>query len=292
MKYVPESLSQFYNYNFFKLLEKKEDDKTILKKKEKDGLEVIEKIKDDFEKFKKDANGLVVKYKEFWEENKKIKERFSEEGNIYKMYDDDYVVGVLKLSPEIGPEGNIESGFGNEENDTELIEGPEINPEKNIEDIETTNDNSFEEKSKNEAIKENDKLSNLGLEDIDDIDDIKNGAGENTEVDMDNEKNSLDEIPPLEEPEEESANLIEPQEYFVVYDISGDEREEIFRCGSSNVIKAFKEFYNDIFKDAMKNVIIKYKEIKKEEKRKIEQKEKEKREKEKEKKFKTFLKRK
>jgi hypothetical protein len=90
-------------------------------------------------------------------------------------------------------------------------------------------------------------------------------------------------------PEDPTTNLTAPQTYFVVYDISGDEREEIFRCGSNNVVNAFKSFYNDTFKGSMKNAILKYKEAKELEKQEAEKAEKQKEETSKESKLKKFL---
>jgi len=96
---------------------------------------------------------------------------------------------------------------------------------------------------------------------------------------------------PVEEPvsSEPAPDLTAPQTYLVVYDISGDEREEIFRCGSNNVVNAFKEFYNDTFKGSMKAAILNYKEQKEQEKVKAEKSEKEKAQSDKQSKLKKFL---
>ena len=51
---------------------------------------------------------------------------------------------------------------------------------------------------------------------------------------------------------------------FPSHDILGDEREEILRCGSNNVVNAFNTFYKNTFKASMKNIILKYKEQKEE----------------------------
>jgi len=111
MKHVRESLNQYYDYKFFKVFEE-EDEKADLKKKEQDGLAVIEKLKKNFEDFKKDAKGEILKYKEFWEENKQTKEGFTESGDVYKLFDSDFVAGVLELPVETLSDGSIDGGMG------------------------------------------------------------------------------------------------------------------------------------------------------------------------------------
>ena len=101
MKHVRESLNDFENDQFFRKLFESEEteeksEKTDLQDKEKDALDIIKKITDDFEKFKSSAKGEISKFKEFWEENQRTKELFTETGNIYKMHDSSYVVGVLQ----------------------------------------------------------------------------------------------------------------------------------------------------------------------------------------------------
>jgi hypothetical protein len=87
----------------------------------------------------------------------------------------------------------------------------------------------------------------------------------------------------------EEPNLTEPQKYLVVYSISGDDREEIFRCGSNNAVNAFNAFYNDTFKGSMKDAILNYKQKKETEKAEAEKAEKTKAQSEKESKVKKFL---
>jgi len=302
MKHVRESLNQFNDYKFFKMFE--EDEKAELQDKEKDGLSVIEKLKGNFEEFKKNAGGEILKFKEFWEENKKSKEGFSETGDVYKLFDSDYIVGVLELPVETLSDGSIDGGMGaTDEPEEEIIEGPEI--ESTEDSIEEPKEDFYEEATvptTNEAEEEDeDPDLNLGLGDEEGEDleaPIEEPAGDleapvETPVEEPApEETSLEEPAPEELPVEEpvsteTPDLTAPQKYFVVYDISGDEREEIFRCGSNNVVNAFTSFYNDTFKGAMKNSILKYKEQK--EAQKTEESEKKKVESDKQSKIKKFL---
>lgn len=282
MKHVSESLSQYFDHSIFRLLEEKSET-SDLKEKEKDGLAVIDKLKKNFEEFKKDAKGQIGKFKTFWEENQKTKEAFTETGDVYKMFDDNYVAGVLELPMETLSDGSIEGGMGAiDEPDEEIIEGKEI-----------------EGSEMNEAEEEDD----LGLGDLDDMfgdeeeeSEMLEPPAEGDSLEKPAEPIETDEDPAADidldaEPEMDTdePSLSEPQKYFVVYDISGDEREEIFRCGSNNVVNAFNEFYTDMFKGSMKDAILKYKEKKQEEKAKAEKSEKEKVQKEKQSKIKKFL---
>jgi hypothetical protein len=293
MKYVKESLQQFDNYKFFKVFEETDEkkEKTQLQDKEAEGLKVIDKIKSNFETFKKEAKGEIIKYKEFWEENKKTKEAFGE-GDIYKMYNDDYVIGVLELPVETLSDGSIDGGLGAIENEDEdeIIEGKEIGDNMNSEMSEAEEDENdldldLDAPDKGTSI-ENDKQGGLSTD----------NQNKPAEIPNNGEENDLNSIPPENNTStetdintEESSNLNEPQIYFVVYDNNGDEREEIFRTGSSNVVKAFKEFYNDTFKGAMKNIIIQYKNKKEQQKIEAEKSEKEQVNKEKTTKLNKFL---
>jgi len=280
MKHVHESLNQYYDYKFFKMFE--EDDKTELKDKEQEGLKIIDKIISNFEDFKKDAKGEILRFKEFWEENLKAKEMFPEPGSVYKMFDNDYAIGVLDLPVELDADGKIDGGMGaTDEPEEEIIEGPEIEPE----DTEEKKEDFFEEQQvlTNEAEEGEDLDLDLGL-------------GDEEGEDLSTPEEPVDEMPPEEPVDEmppestEPANLTsEPQTYLVVYDLSGDERDEIFRTGSNNVVNAFNDFYNDKFKGSMKNAILQYKEKKAQEKAEAEKSEKKKAEKEKESKLDKFL---
>lgn len=316
MKHVHESLNQYYDYQFFKVFEE-EDEKADLKNREKDGLAIIEKIKKNFEEFKKGAKGEILKYKEFWEENKKNKEGYTETGDVYKMFDSNYVVGVLELPVETLSDGSIDGGMpATDEPETEIIEGPELDSQEEKPEGETE---FFEEQqvpnaenATNEAEEGDDIDLDLELPDEEGEEDLPQ------ETDVAGEEESGEEMPTddldlgTDEPEEEmpaddteamddldnsaeetsdeeSTELTAPGTYFVVYDISGDQREEIFRCGSNNVVNAFKAFYNDTFKGSMKAAILSYKEKKAQEKIEAEKSEKKKAESAKDSKVKKFL---
>jgi len=302
-------------------------DKSTLQDKEKDGLAVIEKLKKNFEDFKNGAKGEITQYKEFWEENKKTKEGFAEEGegDVYKLYDSDYVVGVLTLPVSTLSDGSIDGGMGaTDEPVEEIIEGKEIQPAGNIEPEAEPQENFFEEKMvpnpANEAVEPDDdglplegsedttddlgldtNVSEPGAEPADDGLPIE-GADDLGTDDSGLPAEGTPEETPLETPEttpempaespemsEPTADLNAPQKYFVVYDTAGDEREEILRTGSSNVVSAFTSFYNDTFKGGMKNAIIKYKETKELQKKEVEKTEKSKVETDKSSKIKKFL---
>jgi hypothetical protein len=296
MKHVRESLSQYYDYKFFKMFE--EDDKAELKQKEDKGLKIIDKIIKNFEDFKKNANGEVIKFKEFWEENKKAKEMFPEPGAVYKMFDSDFAIGVLELPVKLDADGEIEGGFGaSDEPEEEIIEGPELDAEENTEPEE-----DFFEEQTVPSVSKTVNEAEEGEEDLDlDLDlDLGDEGGEDLESpeeepidepvdDMDVDVDVDVEDEPMTEPDEGVGLTDEPQTYLVVYDLSGGERDEIFRCGSTNVVNAFKDFYNDKFKGSMKNIIIQYKEQKAKEKAEAEKAEKKKAEKEKESKLDKFL---
>ena len=311
MKHVRESLNQYYDYKFFRVFE--EDAKADLQTKEKDGLAVIEKLKKNFEDFKKNSKDEILKWKEFWEENKKTKEGFTESGDVYKLFDSDYVVGVLELPVETLSDGSIDGGFGaTDEPEEEIIEGPEIGAEEETIEEEPKEDFYEEQQVPNkvtEAAETGDDLKDLGAEnpaeeapveeepeedptdnavEIPELPDTPEEGGEDL-GDLGGEEPVED--MPVEEPmsSEPAPDLTAPQTYFVVYDISGDEREEIFRCGSNNVVNAFKSFYNDTFKGGMKNAILKYKEAKELEKKEAEKAEKAKEETSKDSKLKKFL---
>ena len=106
----------------------------------------------------------------------------------------------------------------------------------------------------------------------------------------------MGEKPPMEEPPVEEPMSSEappeggqPQTYLVVYDVTGDERDEIFRNGSNNAVKSFKAFYEDTFKAAMKSIIQEYKEKKEQAKVDAEKKEQESKKSEKNSKLHKFL---
>lgn len=298
MKHVRESLREFYDYKFFSLFEEEEagTDKETLKSKEQDALKIIDKVTKDFEDFKKDSGGEILRFKEFWEENQQNKKQFTEPGDVYKLFGSDYVVGVLELPVKTLTDGSIEGGLGaTDEPEEEIIEGKEVgqkteffeeqmvpNPVSGSPTVPTVT-NEAETKTPTEASVEEPK------------------GQDNSDLHFDDNTGSPAEVPseeapqeeaPMEEPtpvEEQTRDLTAPQQYLVVYDLASGEKEEIFRCGSNNAVKAFTAFYNDIFKGSMKSAIANYKKQKEEEKIEVEKVEKAKKETEKQNKVKKFL---
>lgn len=268
MKHVRESLREFNDYKFFSLFEEEEagTDKETLKSKEQEALKIIDKITQDFEDFKKDSGGEILKYKEFWEGNQQAKKQFTEPGDVYKLFGSDYVVGVLELPVKTLSDGSIEGGLGaTDEPEEEIIEGNEVGAKTEF----------FEEQSVPGT------TASVPVTEAEEGDDL--------DLDLNLDDETPAEAPaeaPTEEPEKD---LTAPQTYLVVYDLAGGEREEIFRCGSNNAVKAFTAFYNDVFKGSMKSAIADYKKQKEEEKIEAEKAEKAKKEKEKENKVKKFL---
>lgn len=103
IKHVKETLGQFQDAQFFtKLFEGKEDeeDKKFKEEESKDAQEALKKLRDNLNRFETAAGGKILKYKEFWEENQEMADQFDEEGDIYKLWDSDYVAGVLNLPDE------------------------------------------------------------------------------------------------------------------------------------------------------------------------------------------------
>jgi len=310
MKHVRESLKEFYDYKFFSLFEEEAGtDKEVLKSKEQDALKIIDKITKDFEDFKKDSEGKIVKYKEFWEENQQVKKQFTEPGDIYKLFGSDYVVGVLELPVKTLSDGSIEGGLGaTDEPEEEIIEGKEVEPKEEFFEEQTVPNApgaaSIGSTATNEAEEGDDLDLDLNLDDEEPTETSKETSTQeddlNLDLDLDDEKST--ETPkktstkepvekPVEEPmtEEPEKDLTAPQKYLVVYDLTNGEKEEIFRCGSNNAVKAFNAFYNDVFKGSMKSAIANYKKQKEEEKLEAEKAEKKKMEAEKERKIKKFL---
>lgn len=112
IKQVQETLGQFEDWKFFSVLESKKEsneDSKLEQEDEKDGLDVIKKLQDNLERFKSAAGDKILKYKEFWEENQKATDGFDEEGDLYKLWDSDYVVGVLTLPDEALSDEELEA---------------------------------------------------------------------------------------------------------------------------------------------------------------------------------------
>ena len=292
MKHVRESLKEFNDYKFFSLFEEEKEekagtDKKTLQSKEQDGLSIIDKITKNFEDFKKDSKGEILRFKEFWEENQQNKKQFTEPGDVYKLFNSDYVVGVLELPVKTLSDGSVEGGLGaTDEPEEEIIEGKEIQP-KPIE--ETTMPPVSLPTTVSEAEEGEDLDLDLNLGDETGETPIEQPTEQPAEETPIEEPAGSPVEDPMNEPEEPQKDLTAPGTYLVVYDMAGGEREEIFRCGSNNVVKAFNAFYNDIFKGSMKNAIADYKQQKEQEKVEAEKSEKARKETEKQSKVKKFL---
>jgi len=285
MKHVQESLFQFNDHKFFKLLESKEekeegidDFKDKTSESEKDGMAIIKKLQDNFKLFETAANGKILRYKEFWEDNKLMAESFEETGKIYKMFDSDYVAGVLELpDAELG-EDNIDDELSeiNESstklNETEEFKGFNVNdtmPDGEKEEETPEGEEQTEEKPEGEEQTE------------------ETPEGEEQTEETPEGEEQTEETPEVEETPIEGVG---GNRFFVVFDMSKDQREEIFKSDSSSVIEAFEDFYENTFKGSIKAQILKRKEKEGEIKKKIEMKEKEKLEKQKKEKLNKFLK--
>ena len=139
-KHVKETLGQFQDWQYFSLLESKKeeavDEKKMKQEEEKEGLDVIEKLKANLERFKSAAGDKILKYKEFWKENEECKEKFDEEGSIYKLFDSDYVAGVLNLPDKALSEGEIDAQIEEVGKEKEGEEGEEKEGEEKEEEPE------------------------------------------------------------------------------------------------------------------------------------------------------------
>ena len=206
-KHVCESLNQFHDYKFFNLLEK-EDEKKEIQDNEKSGLNILKKAETNFKRFQSASGNKIAKYKEFWEENQEAKQNFSEQGNIYKLFDSSYVIGVLTL-----PDSAISDETINK--DVEKIEEDEAFNLDGASDLNKHAEGTDVESPKEETVEGSDL----------------------DKPETDEESTADFEIP------DDTTQPEESKPSFVVYDMSGGEREEIFRCLSNNVIKAFNEFY-------------------------------------------------
>ena len=71
------------------------------------------------------AGDKILKYKEFWKENEECKEKFDEEGSIYKLFDSDYVAGVLNLPDKALSEEEIDAQIEEVDKEKEGEEGEE-----------------------------------------------------------------------------------------------------------------------------------------------------------------------
>lgn len=252
MKRVQENLFQFNEYKFFQLFEEEETDvKEIAQEQEEVGNSVVEKAKENFNRFEKDAKGIVMRYKEFWEENETMKANFGEDAKTYKMYDSNYILGLMDL-----PDEALEPEVIDQELDTT------VEPE-NIEE---------KDKKVNEAVKEEEKPEDeLGFEEPE-MTATETPETPETGIQPDPLKKTIPvEEHPVEDAEEEVLDTPgQPKKCLVVYNMNGENREEIFRSSSNSVMHAFEDFYENRFKGAMKAIIVKAREKQEQTKKEIE----------------------
>jgi hypothetical protein len=313
MKHVKETLGQYEDYKYFSILESKKEDsdsgeKKFKEEEEQEGLDIVQKLMDNLERFKSAAGGKILKFKEFWEENKRATESFDEEGQLYKMFDSDYVAGTLQLPDEALSDEEIEEEIKEvddekgEEGEDEEKEGEEKEEKKEDKDDEKKEkkeekeekeEKPEKEEKKNPFKKEKEKVVKESLNEDLGFDEPKEEKPEGLDLGLDEkpegeEKLDLglekpegeeetpevgdegEEIAPEGEESEEGMEFHEDgetHEYFAVFDMSGSEREEIFRTDSATVIDKFKDFFENTFKGAMKEQIVAFKQAQ-EEKRK------------------------
>lgn len=255
MKPVSENLFQFKEYKFFALFEEEDQDiKQMAQQQEGVGNSVIEKIKQNFSRFEKDAKGYVMRYKEFWQENETMRANFEEGAKVYKMFDSNYVVGLMKLPDE---------ALNNETIDQELDTEVNADEDTKKEDVgkEEEKDEEKDEKEK-EPIKEalepqEDEENDLNFQE----------PSQPTENPEQNPMGSMGspmaakqpevEEHPIEDEEEVLDTPGEPKMCLVVYNMSGENRDEIFRNSNNSVMHAFEDFYENTFKGTMKAIIAK-----------------------------------
>ena len=300
-KMLHETLGKFQDFQFFSMLEgkraeKNEKDEQKLKAEDaKEGAEVIKKLQDNLERFKSAAGDKIIKYKEFWEENKKSKESFEEQGEVYKMFDSDYVAAVLMLPDEAisdeeidaeieDVDGDKETPEAGEESDETPEEEAEETPEEEEEEAEEETEKPLVKESLNEADDINldfdepsDEEPKLGAEDEAPEEPAGDPSLEDPEVDPEAnpEVPGEDEMPgedvegeeTSEDPEMEFKEEEGTSECFVVYNMAGGEREEVFRTDSETVIEQFKDFFENAFKGSMKEQILRFKQAQDEKKK-------------------------
>lgn len=298
MKYVKESLGEFNRPIYGHLFEKEDPkvakDKKLKDEEQKDGMAVIKKLQDNFKRFKTAAGNKILKYKEFWEENKSISSDFDEKGEIYKLWDTNYVAGVLNLPDEALSDEALDS-------EIDLLDRENKDKEPEKEEKEDDKKEEKEEKEEKEDLKESwvrpkgerfllekkEKGEDLGLdmdlpfgEDEKDPKEEKSGkekkmSGPSFEKKLKGGEESDEgfgdgeELGFGDESEEEElgvgddlsfASEGESAENFVLYDISGSERDIVFRTKDPKVIESFRDFFENTFKAAIKEQIRIFKE--------------------------------
>jgi len=296
-KYVKETLGEFQDWKYFSMLEEKLEFKKNKKDEdeEKDGMDALKKIRDNLKRFEVAANDKILKYKEFWEENKKIADEFGKNSNIYKLWDSDYVAGVLNLPDEALSDKELNA-------EIETVD-KEIKKKKEEDSEESSIKENFGIKGEEFSLFEEEKKSDEDI-DIDDLlDDESDDEKEEESKDKDDDKGESDEDIDIDdetddekdEVEEEDEDLKfrdenESSEYFVIYDMSSGGREEIFRTNSPKVIKEFKDFFENEWKAAVRSQIQQFKNAQEEKRKEAEAKAMEELKKKKKSKLEKFLK--
>jgi len=154
-KHVKETLGQFQDWKYFSLLEEKTesgDDKKVKNEDMKDGMDSIKKLRDNLNRFETAAGGKILKYKEFWEENQEASSEFDGEGEIYKLWDSDYVAGVLNLPDEALSDDELNSQIANVDD-----EDDEEGEEKEGKDEEDKDEEDEEKEGEDEEDKDEDE---------------------------------------------------------------------------------------------------------------------------------------
>jgi len=311
-KHVKETLGQYLDWQFFSVLEAKKeepvDEKKMKSEEEKEGLDVIQKLKDNLERFKSAAGDKIIKYKEFWKENQDQKDKFDEGGSLYKMFDSDYVAGVLNLPDEALSEEEINAQI--EEVDKEKEEeGTDHDEETETPEEEAAESQETQEKEKEEGKEKHEVKESLNeQEDLDlDLDEKpEEEAFEQPELGGEEETPEFaspdEEVAPegeepggeeeIEGEDEEGFTPEEPEtkEFFAIFDMGGSEREEVFRTDNPSVIKQFNDFFENSFKACMKEQIAKFKQAQEDKRNEAELKAKEKQREERKGKLDAFLK--
>jgi len=379
IKHVQETLGQFEDWKYFSLLESKKEERKkkveenssdnndideFKEEDEKDGLSVIQKLRDNLSRFVSAAGEKILKYKEFWEENSKATDSFDEEGELYKLWDSNYVAGVLNLPDEAlsdeeltaeiakvddeSPDEEDEEKDEGEKEDSDELEKDEEEEEDSDEEKEEDSDEEEEDSNElekdekeGEEIEEGNAFSGAlkkakdsgkkefkvkgktypvkesGIpvgedfllneeEKEDEEEELPIGDEETPEGEKETkveepllgfdpggkgEEEATDEFTADDEVEVKDGEAIELEgdldadgeveggmefeeegmnDYFVVYDMSGSERDEVFRTDSPKVIEDFKTFFENEFKASIKEQIQKFKEAQEEKKREAE----------------------
>lgn len=156
-KQVQETLGQFEDWKFFSVLESKnesDEDAKLAAEDEKDGLDVIKKLQDNLERFKSASGDKILKFKEFWEENQKATDGFDEEGDLYKLWDSDYVVGVLNLPDEALSDEELDAEIAEVDGDAVELEDDEKEESEESEEGEEDEEKDEEEAEEDEEDEE------------------------------------------------------------------------------------------------------------------------------------------